>query len=29
MARLKSSARKSAGPGATGTAKRFNKHAKH
>ncbi len=29
MARLKSSARKSAGPGATGTSKRFNKHAKH
>ncbi len=29
MARLKSNARKSAGPGATGTAKRFNRHAKH
>ena len=29
MRALKSSARKSAGMGATGTAKRFNKHAKH
>ena len=29
MRALKSSARKSAGMGATGTSKRFNKHAKH